>query len=343
MFGRASVGRSCAYVRLALLLVSSFLLLLLVFGSSGCAGVVSGTVPKVNTPSGSPALAVTPSSVNFANAVVGSNNSQPIQVTDSGSGAVTITQITATGSGFSLGTLALPMTLTAAQSSTFNVQFSPASSGAASGSLSIASNAPNSPTIIPLTGSGVAATQTLSVSSTNLNFGNVSAGTSSSQNVTATNTGNSNVTISQIAVSGTGFTLSGAGTPVMLTPTQSFTFGVAFAPAAAGTFNGAVSIASNATGSPTTISLAGSGVTAVQHSVALNWSASPSPAATGYNVYRSSVSGSGYIKVNSSVVAGLSYTDNTVLAMQTYYYVATAVDANGDESPYSNELQMNVP
>ncbi len=32
-----------------------------------------------------------------------------------------------------------------------------------------------------------------------------------------------------------------------------------------------------------------------------------------------------------------SYTDNTVAAGQTYYYVATAVDGSGNESGYSNQ------
>jgi fibronectin type 3 domain-containing protein len=81
----------------------------------------------------------------------------------------------------------------------------------------------------------------------------------------------------------------------------------------------------------------------VPHSVLLNWTASPSATATGYNVYRSNVSGGGYIKVNSSTVGSLTYTDTTVQNSTIYYYVMTAVDALGDESPYSSEIQMNIP
>jgi hypothetical protein len=77
------------------------------------------------------------------------------------------------------------------------------------------------------------------------------------------------------------------------------------------------------------------------HSVALSWIASTSTVA-GYNVYRSTVSGTQYAKVNSSLV-GLAYTDTTVLGGTLYYYVTTAVDASGNESAHSNEVSANIP
>ena len=80
----------------------------------------------------------------------------------------------------------------------------------------------------------------------------------------------------------------------------------------------------------------------VSHSVALNWGASGSSVA-GYNVYRSTVSGSSYAKVNGSVLGGVSYADSSVQSGRTYYYVATAVDAGGNESTYSNEVSAIVP
>ncbi len=99
---------------------------------------------------------------------------------------------------------------------------------------------------------------------------------------------------------------------------------------------------SNATGSPAAVSLSGTGVTPVQHSVALSWNASTSTVA-GYNVYRSTVSGSGYTKVNASLVVGLTYTDSTVQSGTTYYYVTTAVDSTGMESTYSNQVSAAIP
>jgi hypothetical protein len=80
----------------------------------------------------------------------------------------------------------------------------------------------------------------------------------------------------------------------------------------------------------------------VTHTVALTWNASTSPVA-GYNVYRSTVSGTGYARINSSLVAVFSYTDSNVLNGTTYYYVTTAVDSTGVESTLSNEASAVIP
>jgi hypothetical protein len=171
----------------------------------------------------------------------------------------------------------------------------------------------------------------------------VTTGTlSASQNVTVTNTGNANVTISQITVSGTGYSVTGGSAPVTLSPAQNLTLSAQFNPATAGAKSGNITIVSNASGSPALVSLSGTGVAPVQHSVALTWNASSSTV-SGYNVYRSTVSGSGYTKLNSSLVSGLSYTDSTVLNTTTYYYVTTAVDSSGAESVYSNEVPAAIP
>jgi fibronectin type 3 domain-containing protein len=74
----------------------------------------------------------------------------------------------------------------------------------------------------------------------------------------------------------------------------------------------------------------------------LTWKASSSHVA-GYNVYRSEVSGQKYKKINSSLVQGLTYTDNTVLSGVTYYYVTRAVDDQGHESADSNETIVSIP
>lgn len=78
------------------------------------------------------------------------------------------------------------------------------------------------------------------------------------------------------------------------------------------------------------------------HSVALSWNASTSPV-SGYNIYRSTLSGGSYLRINSSLVAGLSYTDSTVVNSTTYYYVATAVDSTGTESTFSNQVPAAIP
>jgi len=63
----------------------------------------------------------------------------------------------------------------------------------------------------------------------------------------------------------------------------------------------------------------------------------------GYYVYRSTTSGSGYAKLNSTPDSATTYTDSTVQSGTTYYYVVTAVDSSGDESAYSNQSMATVP
>jgi len=290
-----------------------------------------------------PGIQVSSSSLSFGNVVDGSKSTQVLVITNTGTATLIISQVTETGSAFSANGFSLPVNVSAGQQTTITVAFQPTAVGAISGNVSIVSNAPTSPTSVGLTGTGIAATPTLGISPTSLSFGNVTTGTTStSQNATITNTGNSSVTISQINLTGTGYLMTGGSAPVTLTPSQTLTLTVQFGPTAAGLVNGSISIVSNASGSPGSISLSGTGVAPVQHSAALTWNASTSTV-SGYNVYRSTVSGGPYTKLNSSLLAVLSYTDTTVQSATTYYYVTTAVDSSGNESANSNEVTASIP
>ena len=292
-------------------------------------------------PAPAPAIQVNPTSISFGNVVVGSNCSQSLIISNTGNATLTITQLNVTGATFSASGYTLPLSINAGQQTAITVAFLPTGVGAVSGSVSIVSNAPTSPTSVGLSGSGIAATLTVGINPTSLSFGNVLTGTTSAtQNVTITNTGNSNVTISQITVSGAAYTVTGGGTPVTLTPSQNLVLGVQFSPASTASVAGTISIVSNAMGSPATITLSGTGV--VQHTVSLSWTASTSTV-SGYNVYRSTTTGSGYVKINSSLVSGLTYTDSNVTSGTNYYYVTTAVDSSGNESEYSNLASAAIP
>jgi|GEM_PF-6417205 len=58
--------------------------------------------------------------------------------------------------------------------------------------------------------------------------------------------------------------------------------------------------------------------------IRLSWTAASG--GTGYNVYRSTTSGSGYTKINSSEVTGTTYEDIVPVSGTTYYYVIKGVD-----------------
>lgn len=180
----------------------------------------------------------------------------------------------------------------------------------------------------------------LNPNKTTLSFGDVIVSTSSALGVTFTNSGSVNITVSGVTISGAGFTASGISSGQIITPGQVVTLNVTFAPAATGSTTGNVTITSNASNSPVSVSLSGFG--ALAHSATLSWTASTSTV-IGYNVYRGSISGGPYVLVNSSLVSGTLYVDSSVVSGQTYYYVTTAVASGNMESTFSNEVSAAIP
>jgi hypothetical protein len=320
------------------------LLLCATLSISGCIGLTGAAKPastSSTTPSG-PAISVSPTSVSFGSVAVGGTVSQSVTISNSGDASLTVTQASTTASGFSI-TGALPMTVAAGKQATFSVVFAPKSTGAVNGSISVVSDASATPNTVSVSGTGVAAAALLNSSAPSLSFGNVTTNTSSSQNITLTNAGNSNVTISGVTVTGAKFSASGISGGLILSPGQHATLNVTFAPSAVGALTGSVAVASNASNSPSTISLAGAGVAAaVAHSVALGWTADTTPVA-GYNVHRATVSGGPYTKLNATPVTSAAYTDSTVSGGQTYFYVVTAVSTAGAESANSGQVSAAIP
>jgi hypothetical protein len=149
------------------------------------------------------------------------------------------------------------------------------------------------------------------------------------------------VTISQVMVAGAGFNSTGAN-GIILSPGQSTMLTVTFAPSASGAASGKITVSSNATNSPASISLSGTGMAPKAHTVVLTWNAGTS-AVTGYNCYYSMVPGGPYQKANISPMTGTTYTESDVQSGSTYYYVVTAVNASNQESGYSSEVSAIVP
>ncbi len=103
----------------------------------------------------SPELSITPATLNFGSIVVGSSTTLEATLTASNA-AVTISSDQSTSSEFALLGLNLPVTIQAGHSIPVTIQFTPAVSGTASGKAEFISSAAVSPTIEPLTGTGVA-------------------------------------------------------------------------------------------------------------------------------------------------------------------------------------------
>jgi len=240
--------------------------------SPSAAGAASGSVSITSTASNANlsipltgtgvtqgTLAANPTSLPFGNVQDGSSTTLSETLTNTGGSSLTISAASASGTGFSLSGLTLPVALTAGQSTSFSVKFSPTAAGAASGSISVTSNGSNPSLSIPLSGTGV--TQgTLTASPTSLAFGNVQDGSNTTLSETLTNTGGSSLTISAASAGGTGFSLSGLTLPLTLIAGQSTSFSVKFAPTSAGAASGSISITSNGSNSSLSIPLSGTGV-----------------------------------------------------------------------------------
>jgi hypothetical protein len=207
-------------------------------------------------------LGVSPSAVNFKGVVVGSSGTATLNLSNSGSAAVTISQASVAGTGFTISGLAAGLTIQPGQNSSFTAKFLPTSTGSASGSVSISSNSPNSPMTIALTGTGTQ--PEIGAIPSSAPFGNVAVGNTNSQTITLTNGGTANLIISQGSVSGNGFKITGLSTPLTITPGSNATFNAVFTPTGAGKVTGSISLANDAPSSPYTIALSGTGVAETQ-------------------------------------------------------------------------------
>jgi hypothetical protein len=100
------------------------------------------------------ALTASPSSVSFGSEAVGQTSSvQTVTVTNPGSVTATISQVAVSGPFTQTNTCG--SALAAGASCTVSVAFAPIAGGAASGSLTVASSAPNSPLSVQLSGTGI--------------------------------------------------------------------------------------------------------------------------------------------------------------------------------------------
>ena len=204
-------------------------------------------------------------SLNFGSQGVNTTSpAQSITLSNYGNAALNITGITASANFAETNNCST--SLASAASCIINVTFRPGTAGVISGTLSINDNASGSPQAVALGGSGVGASAPgATLSSTSLNFGSLSVNTTSpAQTITLSNAGNATLNISGIAASASFSETHNCGTS--LASTASCTINVTFTPTTTGAINGTLSITDNASGSPQTAALSGTGaaVTSLQ-------------------------------------------------------------------------------
>jgi Ca2+-binding RTX toxin-like protein len=212
-----------------------------------------------------PAIELSATSLVFGDQVVGTTSApQTITVTNSGSSNLVVSSVTVapvtTPAEFLL-TNNCVTAVTPGSSCTVTVAFAPGTEGARTATVSIAHTAAGSPTSVTVTGTGIPSAPVATLSSASLSFADTVVGdTSLTQSITVRNTGTEDLVIS-------GITRTGDTTEFVVThdcatvaAAGSCTISVQFSPTAIGDKAATVSIAHNAAGSPSSVTVSGRGI-----------------------------------------------------------------------------------
>ena len=232
---------------------------------TGRVTVTSGAfdIPLDGTGNG-PAASPNPTTLSFGNQTVNTTSTaKTITLTNSGNQTLTISSISITGtnSGDFSQTNNCGSSISATGNCTISVTFTPSATGSRSATLSISDNANGSPQGVSLTGTGTGTPQ-ISFSPSSWSFGNQVVSTSSTaESITVTNPGNATLTISSVSITGTngGDFSQTNNCSTVAAGSGSCIIQVTFTPSATGSRSASVSVTDNASGSPHTVALSGTG------------------------------------------------------------------------------------
>jgi len=219
---------------------------------------------------GTPAVSLSTTSLAFGSQTVGTTSTaHTVTLSNTGTATLSIVLITVSGTNrtnFEEGNTC-GRSVAAGASCTISVTFKPSASGSFKASVSIMDNARVSLQTVSLSGTGTltAATPAAPVdglSPTTLAFGNQPVGTTSAaQTATLSNSGNATLNITSLALTGANASdfaqTNTCGSSVAAG--SSCTISVTFMPTASGSRTASVSITDNASGSPQSVSLSGTG------------------------------------------------------------------------------------
>ena len=250
---RTRIGKRCVPPKIwkretLLLLIAGILVLVLL---NGCAGAVSASKTQPAASQGS--FQVTPASLSFGKVPVGKVSSQSLSVSNTGNVALNITQATFSNPQFSLSGMTPPMALATGQGGSFSVSVNPTSAGAITGTLTVQGDGGSSPVVVNLSATAVTPQAQLSLSTSAVNFGSVSIGSTGSSSLTISNAGTADLTISLLTLSGSDFGISGITTPKTISAGQNAPVTLTFKPTLAGAASGSLTITSNDPTTPSAV------------------------------------------------------------------------------------------
>jgi len=209
-----------------------------------------------------PVVSVSNNVIDLATVPLGASATGSVTVTNSGQAPLVFSALTLAGAAaadYALsGTCRAGLSMPPGQTCTLSARFAPTALGARPASLALASNA--AAVTIGLSGIGAAAAApAVTLAPTAQNFGTAAVGAAPlARTVTLTNSGSAVLSIASIGVTGAGFaTTSTCGSSVA--PASSCSIVVTFAPAAATTYTGQLTVSSNAVPASAAVALSGTG------------------------------------------------------------------------------------
>ena len=197
----------------------------------------------------------------FGNTSPGSTIERKIPVMSTGSGPLSITNVSFDNSAFSYSGPSLPLTVPAGGQFSLPVKFSPSNASKQNSVLKITSNTSSSVSNVQLTGQGFSSpVADIEVAPASLDFGTVASGQTKDLQIDIASLGSGSLQVSSISISNSQFSLVGAKAPITLAATTEQQFTIRFAPTSAGVQTGTITIASNdPTHTTRSISLTGTG------------------------------------------------------------------------------------
>ena len=263
-----------------------------------------------------PVASVTPAALTYSEVVGSTSADQIVTVANTGKAPLLLSAVTVGGA--QAGEFAKATTSTcgasvaAGASCTLRMNFTPAAVGVRKGTLSIAHNAPGSPAVVALNGTGTATPQpVVSVNKNSISFSALPLGSSATQSLIVTNSGHATLVLASLKLAGSqpaDYVLGGSCAAGMnIAVAQTCTISVRFTASVVGTRTASLDIASNA---PTVkVGLSGVAVPLPAPAVALTPAAVDFATATvGGAALKRSISlsnnGSATLVLNGSTVSG---------------------------------------
>jgi hypothetical protein len=203
-------------------------------------------------------VTLSPTSLAFApQALATASAAQTVTLTNSQSAPLNLSSITTSGDYAQANNCVSP--IAPSTNCTISVTFTPTATGTRTGTLTVNDDAASSPQTVTLSGTGVMA---VGLSASSLGYGSQVLGTTStSKAVTLKNNQSGLLTISGITTSGDFAQNNNCASS--LAAGVSCTINVTFTPTATSTRSGTLAVSDNASGSPQSVALSGTGIVAV--------------------------------------------------------------------------------